>query len=124
MGEELMPCKMCPNPDWHRTFNCPNLTPELKETLKEARTEFGHSKAFDPDDMGCHICERREHWSSECPYLVVYPGGAHVGPYAEFICLCCGELNPPHPGNPGVDWDARCRLKPAFSYPKFKPKSG
>ncbi|KAL6179708.1 hypothetical protein ACLB2K_046380 [Fragaria x ananassa] len=110
---------MCPNPERHRTFNCPNLTPELKERLKELRSEFGHSKAFDPDDLCCHICEKKkDHWSSECPYLFAYQAGmvrAHVDPFAEFICMCCGEMDA-HPGEPGVDWDAYCRLKSAFSY--------
>ncbi|KAL6124611.1 hypothetical protein ACLB2K_077123 [Fragaria x ananassa] len=120
MGEELLACKMCPNPDRHRTINCPNLTPELKERLKDLRSRFGDSKAFDPDNKGCHICEKRDHWSSHCPYLFVYPPGAHVGPYAEMICLCCGEMNA-HEGKLGFDWEARCRLKVALSYPKFKP---
>ncbi|KAL6184878.1 hypothetical protein ACLB2K_046277 [Fragaria x ananassa] len=106
---------MCPNPERHRTFNCPNLTPELKERLKELRSEFGHSKAFDPDDLCCHICEKKkDHWSSECPYLFAYQAGmvrAHVGPFAEFICMCCGEMD----AHPASDFESSSSISHSLS---------
>ncbi|XP_004294636.1 PREDICTED: uncharacterized protein LOC101313000 [Fragaria vesca subsp. vesca] len=101
---------MCPNPDWHPTFQCPNLTPELKEWLKEARLKGGTFRAFHPDDRYCHVCLSKDHWSSACPYQIELPVGATIGPFAEILCLCCGE-DRPHPGVPGVDWKARVVLK-------------
>ncbi|KAL6531311.1 hypothetical protein OROHE_014380 [Orobanche hederae] len=106
------PCKMCPNPDWHRTFRCPNLTPGLKERLKEARLRCGTDGAFLPEDRCCHICLSKDHWSSSCDYSIEYPRGADIGPHAELVCMCCGEVSP-HEGEPGFDWKARAVLKPS-----------
>ncbi|KAM5583877.1 hypothetical protein ABKV19_003651 [Rosa sericea] len=69
--------------------------------------------------MACHICLKTDHWSSECSYQLEYPRGAIVGPFAQIICLCCGEEKP-HPGVPGLDWKARVILKPAVTYPSIK----
>ncbi|XP_004295962.1 PREDICTED: uncharacterized protein LOC101306804 [Fragaria vesca subsp. vesca] len=111
IGDLALACKMCPNPDWHPTFQCPNLTPGLKERLKEARLRGGTFRAFHPDDhMYCHVCLSKDHWSSQCKYRIELPAHAKVGPLAEIHCLCCGEVSP-HPGEPGVDWKARAVLK-------------
>lgn len=106
-SEFLKACKMCCNTDYHATFQCPNLTPELKEYLKEARTKFAKFKPFHPDDQNCIICLKKgDHWTSGCSYLQHYPAGAIVGPSAAIVCKCCGEEDA-HPGKPGVDWDAK-----------------
>ncbi|KAL6204632.1 hypothetical protein ACLB2K_021899 [Fragaria x ananassa] len=83
---------------------------KLKEWLKEARLKGGTFRAFHPDDRYCHVCLSKDHWSSACPYQIELPVGATVGPFAEILCLCCGE-DRPHPGVPGVDWKARVVLK-------------
>lgn len=97
---------MCCNTDYHATFQCPNLTPELKERLKEVRSKCAKFKPYHPDDLTCHICLKKgDHWSSECSYTNHYPAGAIVGPSAAIVCKCCGKEDA-HPGKPGVDWGA------------------